>query len=63
MSVCRVTAQANTIGESSGVVCRYEWDRKKGVFRWNYYRRGRFVGGTSTMTKVIPMMTRLVTVK
>lgn len=63
MSMCRVTAQANTIGKEYGVVCRYEWDRKKKCFRWNYYRHGHFVGGTSKLEKVIPMMTRLVTVK
>lgn len=63
MIVSHITAQANSIGKEYGVVCGYEWDRKKKCFRWNYYRHGHFVRGTARMDDVIPVMNRLVTAK
>lgn len=55
-----VTAQANAICEGTGVFCKYEFDRKTHVFRWNFYRRGTFVGGTSREAEVCSKAKRLV---
>ena len=60
MTVCRVTSQANAIGKDGDVVCRYEWDKVKRTFRWNYYRGDSLIKGVSTAEKVISTMVRLV---
>jgi len=55
-----ITAEVNAICEGTGVVCRYEYDRKKHKFQWNFYRRGTFVGGTARESEVRAKAKRLV---
>lgn len=63
LEISTVTNLANDIGKPSGVQCRYEWDRKKQRFQWNYYRNGRYIGGTANPKQVVEKMDRYTTTK
>lgn len=63
LEISTVTGAANLIGKPFGVECRYEWDRKKQRFQWNFYRRGRFIGGTAKQDEVVKKMDRYVETK
>ena len=58
-----LTRQANAMAEKSGVVCRYEWSRRKTRFQWSFYRHGHYLGSTSTSSTVINKMSKYVTCK
>ena len=45
--------QANEICRAAGIVCKYEFDRRLGKFRYRFYRRGVYIGGTAAPSKVV----------
>lgn len=58
-SVDLITRQANAIGQSGGVKCKYGWDVHRARFQWTFYRNGHVVGSTSRQTEVIRKVERL----
>lgn len=52
----KTVIDANTIGRPFNVVCRYENDRYTRQPKYNFYRRGVWVGGTSLEAKVLSLM-------
>lgn len=63
LEIDHLTNLANQVGRPFNVKCKYEWDRKKQRFQWNYYRHGRFIGGTANPKEVVARMDRYTTTK
>jgi hypothetical protein len=59
--IAHVTNLANQSARGTGVTVKYEWDRKKQRFQWNYYRRGIYIGCTVKLEQVVEKMDRYIT--
>jgi hypothetical protein len=53
-------SKANDIGRPFGVVVKHERDRYTRQMKFNFYRAGRWIGGTSLESRVVAMMKKYV---